>query len=182
MNSEFRTLRDDPFELLLRLETLLRSARTDTTAGTAQGWAGLGFRLGETWLAAPREDVREVIAPPRLTRVPNARPWMLGVANVRGALLGVIDLHQFLGSTAAVEQRTQRLLVFNSERTPVGILVDEIVGHRQFTLSEQRSSIPDDAGAFAPYLLGGFVRDGQPWLAFSLHKLAMSDAFKHAGL
>ena len=38
-----------------------------------------------------------------------------------------------------------------------------------------------DAGVLAPFLLGGFVRDGQSWLAMSLDKVAASDVFSHAG-
>jgi len=182
MSAELRALRDDPFEQLLRLEARMRAARLDVAAGQAQTWGGLGFRINDVWLVAPRDEVREVIVPPRMTRVPNVRAWLLGVANVRGSLLTIIDLRQFLGMPALDQQRTQRVLVFNSERFPAGFLVDEVAGHRQFVSNEQRREIVGGAGSFAPYLLSAFVRDGQPWLALSLHKVAGSDNFKHAGL
>ena len=55
---------------------------------------------GETYLVA-REETREVLTyPSQLTRVPGAKTWVKGLANVRGALLPVIDLRQFLGSGA----------------------------------------------------------------------------------
>lgn len=181
MSSELRALGDNPFELLRQLEVELRAARLDIAAGAAQSWVGLGFRIGETWLAAPKDDVREVITPPRVTRVPNGRAWLTGVANVRGELLTIIDLRQFLGMPGAEDARPQRVLVFNSERVPAGFLVDEVAGYRQFVPNEQRPEVREDQELFAPYLLGGFVREGQPWLAFSLHKVAMSDAFKQAG-
>lgn len=182
MSAELRALRDDPFELLLLLEHKLRAAKLDIAAGQAQTWTGLGFRIGKTWLATPKEDVREVIVPPKPTRVPNAKPWMHGVANVRGELLTIVDLRHFLGLEAAAEGRAQRVLVFNSERVPAGFLVDEVAGYRQFSPTEQRNEMKDEAQPFTPYLLGAFVRDGQPWLAMSLHKVAQSDAFTHAAL
>lgn len=181
MSAELRALRDDPFEQLLLLETRLRATKLDITAGQAEAWVGLGFRIGSAWLAAPREDVREVIVPPKPTRVPNARPWMHGVANVRGELLTIIDLPHFLGLPPTTEVRASRVLVFNSTRLPAGFLVDEVAGYRQFTPNEQRNEIRSAAEPFSPYLLGAFVREGQPWLAFSLHKVAESDVFKHAG-
>lgn len=182
MSAELRALRDDPFEQLLRLEVRLRATRLDVAAGQAQTWSGLAFRINDIWLVAPRDEVREIIVPPRLTRVPNVRAWLLGVANVRGSLLTIIDLRQYLGMPALDQQRTQRVLVFNSEHFSAGFLVDEVVGHRQFLPNEQRREIIGGAGSFAPYLLSAFVRDGQPWLALSLHKVAGSDNFKHAGL
>lgn len=182
MSAELRSLRDDPFELLLLLETRLRATKLDIAAGQAETWTGLGFRLGRSWLAVPKEDVREVIVPPKPTRVPNAKPWLSGVANVRGELLTIIDLPRLLGLDVEPDNRAQRVLVFNSERVPAGFLVDEVAGYRQFTPSEQRHEIKQDTGAFAPYLLGAFVRDGQPWLAFSLHRVVQGGEFLMAGV
>lgn len=182
MNVDLRTLQQQPFELLLQLEAQLRAARLDIAAGQAETWAGLGFRVGESWMVAPRDDVLEVIVPPIATRVPNARSWLLGVANVRGNLLTVVDMRQFLGLPASEPHRGQRVLVLNSTHFPAGFLVDEVAGHRQFTPNEQRHREAVLNEQYAPYLLGAFVREGQPWLAMSLHKLALSPTIRQAGL
>jgi twitching motility protein PilI len=181
VTAELLALRDSPFELLAALEQRLQTAKVDLVAGTAQFWTGLGFRLGDRWLVTPREDVREVIVPPALTRVPGARPWLLGLANVRGGLLPVCDLHRLLGEEHQTMARGSRVLVYNSDRVPAGFLVDEVAGYRQFTPADQRPELARDAGPLKPYLLGGFVREAQPWLAVSLHKLAAGDAFNRAG-
>lgn len=181
MTTALIDLRDDPFALLSALEKRLQTARVDLAAGSAQFWTGLGFRLGDRWLVAPREDVREVIALPHLTRVPGARPWLLGLANVRGGLLPVCDVHRLLGEEHHTLARNCRVLVYNNDRVPAGFLVDEVSGYRQFTPADQRKELVADAGLLAPYLLGAFVRESQPWFALSLHKLASSDAFNRAG-
>jgi twitching motility protein PilI len=178
---ELRDLRHDPFGILQRIEERLRSARIDTISGQSLGWVGLGFRLDRHWFVAPRDDVREVIPPPKTTRVPNSRPWLAGLANVRGELLTIVDLRQLLGLPPAEELRAQRVVVFNSDEMPTGFLVDEVVGHRQFSPDQQRHELVQEAGAFRDYLLGGFFREGQPWLALSLNKVALGDAFRHAG-
>lgn len=182
MTADLRAMRGDPFGQLLELDARLRAARMDAAAGEAQTWTGLGFRLGETWLVAPRDDVREVIPPPPTTRVPNARGWMRGLANVRGELLAIVDLPALLGLPQAEHQRIQRVLVLNSKRNPVGMLVDEVAGYRQFLPGEQRAEIAARAAPFTPFLLGAFVREGQPWLAFSLHKLVQDESFRSAAL
>jgi len=73
------------------------------------------------------------------------------------------------------------VLVLNSEDIPVGFLVDEVAGYRQFVPVDQKHSLAENAGAIDPYLLGAFERDGRAWRAFSLHKVTQSDAFKLAG-
>ena len=182
MAEKLLDLRDRPFEILVELESRLQTARLEVgSGGVSQLWAGLGFRLGQNWLAAPREEVREVIQPPPMTRVPGARPWLLGVANVRGSLLPVCDVHRLLGGEPVAPQRSSRVLVFNSERIPAGFLVDEVVGYRQFTPNEQRPELLRDIGALKPVLLGAFAHEGQPWLALSLHRLTRSAAFRQAG-
>lgn len=181
MTTDLRTLRNSPFDLLMQLEAQLRRARLEITAGQQQYWTGLGFRIAEDWFVAPKADVREVIPPLPLTRVPGARPWLMGVANLRGNLLPVCDLGRLLGHEHDREGKNTRLLVFNSDRVPVGFLVDEVAGYRQFVPSEQRHEMTASSQDYKQFLLGAFVREGQPWLAMSLHKIAQSDAFNHAG-
>lgn len=183
MHSDLLSLRDRPFELLAALEQRLQKAKLDPSAGpgVVQLWTGLGFRLGLHWLVAPKDEVREVIAPPPMTRVPGARPWLLGVANVRGGLLPVCDLHRLLGEEHNTLQRGSRVMVFNSDRVPAGFLVDEVAGYRQFAPNDQRPELLQDSGVLQPYLLGAFVREGQPWRAISLHKITRGDAFSRAG-
>lgn len=177
-------LSDDPFDLLAQLETRARAARLDATAGQAQVWVGLGCRLGAQWLAVPKEDVREVITLPSLTRVPGAKPWLLGLANVRGNLLPVCDLRLLMGQTdPATASRGTRVLVYNSTRVPAGFLVDEVAGYRQFAASEQQRELLSGAdSALRECALGAFQRDAQSWIALSLHKVAASEGFQQAGV
>jgi twitching motility protein PilI len=59
-------------------------------------WDAIGFRLMEQRLVIAMKDVREILTLPSLTRVPGARPWVLGIANIRGNLMPILDLHGFL--------------------------------------------------------------------------------------
>ena len=109
-----RDLRDRPFELLRELERRGRAIAGGRQDAVGREWVGVAFRLGaETFLVA-REETREVMALPSfLTRVPGARPWIRGLANVRGQLLPVIDLRQYLGSGTTQASRNVRVIVVN---------------------------------------------------------------------
>lgn len=181
MTDALRALASSPFDLLATLEARVRATRPDIVRRRSDVWLGLGFRIRDHWCVAPREDVREIIPMPSLSRAPGAKPWLLGVANVRGGILAVADLAQFLGLPRKVEQSTSRVLIFNSPRLPVGFLIDEVAGYRQFTTTDQRHERMPESGPLAPYLLGAFERGQQPWYAFSLHRLADSPEFAHAG-
>lgn len=170
-----------PFDILQALERRLREARQDRVAGDADRWSGLGFRLGTQWLLAPQDEVREVLPLPPVTRVPNARAWVLGVANIRGALLTVIDLQGLLGGEPLPAQRAQRLLVLKSSRFPLGMVVDEVVGYRAFQPQDQRRLPVVEEDALAAFELGSFVRDGQAWRVISLYQVAAGEAVRQAG-
>lgn len=181
MSASLRELREDPYRLLAELDRRLRAMRADAASGTSQIWQGLAFRQGERWLVTPKDDVREVIPPPRVTRVPNAKPWLAGVANVRGSLLTLVDLGLLSGGDGSAGGRTARVLVLNSDQMPAGFLVDEVAGYRQFTIAEQARPEIAPGDVMSPYVLGGFVREGRAWQVLSLHKLAESETLRRAG-
>ena len=90
-------LSDRPFDLLVALEKRARAAIASRADQEEQGeeWIGVGFKLGEEGFVSARSDVREVLAVPEsMTRVPGAKPWLRGIANVRGQLITVIDLKE----------------------------------------------------------------------------------------
>jgi twitching motility protein PilI len=99
-------------------------------------WAGVIFRIGDARLACNIEQVHEFLPIPAFTPVPGTKPWILGLANVRGDLLTVVDLAWFLnGERSTVSMRT-RLLAANLRGRPIGLLVDEVFGQRQFVSKE----------------------------------------------
>src|SRR5690606_10234384 len=89
-----KSLRDKPFDLLRELERLARVALTGQgrDAAAEGGGVGVAFRLSSESFLAAREETREVLGYPSVvTRVPGAKPWIRGIANVRGQLLPVVD-------------------------------------------------------------------------------------------
>ena len=123
-----------------------------------------------------------VLPPPELTHIPAAQDWLLGVANVRGSLLPVCDLRLLAGYPVSPRTRSSRVIVLNSDRVPLGFLVDEVAGHRQFVPVDQKHRLADEAPApLADWLLGAFVRDGEAWRILSLQKLARAETLAQAG-
>jgi twitching motility protein PilI len=99
-------------------------------------WAGVTFRIGDARLACSIEQVHEFLPIPAFTPVPGTKPWILGLANVRGDLLTIVDLSWFLhGQRSNVSMRT-RLLTASLRGRPIGLLVDEVFGQRHFVSDE----------------------------------------------
>lgn len=181
MPADMKALRDQPFDLLLAMDARLRGSRT-TVAAVEQTWVGLRFSVAGHWLLAPQDNVREILTLPNYSRIPNARSWMLGLANVRGSLLPIVDLRALLLGEPGEIKDNSRVLVLESDDVPAGFLVDNVAGFGSFSPQEQRH---DKVATDAPeplleFLLGAFVRDGETLFVFSLAKLANSTIFQQA--
>jgi twitching motility protein PilI len=178
-----RALRDRPFELLKELEKRSRSVTAGNAPDAAAGqeWVGIAFRMGgETFLVA-REETREVLGYPAVvTRIPGAKTWVRGLANVRGQLLPMLDLRQFLGSGATTPQRNTRVVVVNHRESPAGLMVDEVLGFRRFAESEFNDEPPPTVIRCDSYLAGAFRRGGEVWPVLSLKNLVESQSFLQA--
>jgi twitching motility protein PilI len=70
----------------------MQAAKNGAGASVAQ----LGLAIGGARYLVDLAEVGEIVAPVPVTPVPLTRPWYLGLANVRGSLLGVIDLARYL--------------------------------------------------------------------------------------
>ncbi|MGQ0501093.1 MAG: chemotaxis protein CheW [Panacagrimonas sp.] len=181
MSHALRDLRGDPFALLLELDAHLRRRLGGRQRPADDAWQGLAVRIARQWLLVPQADVREVLAPPRCTRVPNAQPWLAGVGKVRGRLLTVVDAGRRSGASASAASAGARALLLRSDRSPLLFLVDEIAGHQAFGAAEQASVVQPVGGIPAACLLGAFCRDGRQWPVLSLHRWAQSEALRSAG-
>lgn len=89
----------------------------------------MAFNLGSTQFVAPLGDIAEVLALPDVTPVPLAKSWMAGIANIRGRLLPIVNLSEFVGlPPSPVRSRDQKLLVIDQPKLFSGLVVDEVLG------------------------------------------------------
>lgn len=109
----------------------------------------LVVRLGRTEFGIDVRQVREVLRPPEITRLPFPPPTILGIVSVRGTLVPVMDLGARLIDTPS--SRTGRLVVVheNGNGSAVGLLVDEVLelvslhGTTREPPAEVEASLPD---------------------------------------
>jgi twitching motility protein PilI len=180
---ELKSLRDRPFELLAELERRGRavSAHLNEQANAGREWVGVALRMaGDLYLVA-REETREVLGvPSTTTRVPGAKGWIKGLANVRGQLLPIVDLRHFLGSGVTPITRNTRVVVVNHREIPAGLLVDEVLGFRRFAENEFSGDAPPTVARCERYLAGAFRRAQEQWPVLSLRSVLESQAFAEA--
>lgn len=152
---------------LLRLADLARARKAGRRSGQEFDWQGVVFEIGGQRLIAPMGEVSEVLAMPEYTSVPLSQPWVLGVANIRGRLLPLTDLAQFLKVPSRLPQMSQRKVIVIEHGTEFsGLLVDRVLGIEQFSKGQYRAKALDRKSPFAPYNHGMFSKNDQDWFVF----------------
>jgi len=179
MKDNLYNYRDTPFQLLQVLEKRCREInQARSSSGQSREWVGVAFRIGQEVFMTSRSDVREVLALIPSTRVPGAKAWIKGLANLRSQLIPVIDLGKFLGGNFHENTGLERMLVVNHERVPAALVVDEVLGFRRFSELEL-SKDKNHATKFSieSCLLGKCSRDADAWPVIGLRKLVESQEF-----
>lgn len=139
-------------------------------------WRGVGFFLAGQRLVVNMSDVREILQPPKLTKVPGVRSWVLGVANVRGRLVPVMDLAGLVGIPSRANWRSRRVLIVEKENYLCGLLVDAVLGMQQFS-AEAKSADSNLAPELSKFSATSHVKDDQTWFVFDIEKLIEAPEF-----
>jgi twitching motility protein PilI len=176
------TLASDPFSVLQDYETrsLAHVVGLPEQLDAPGLWRGVGYRVGQRRLASGFDEVVEILAMPPVTPVPGAQPWMLGVANIRGNLLPIVDLKQFLEGERTVLHESQRVLVVRQPGGNVAVTIDELFGQRSFVEEQKIEAAPFAGGRYAHFVERAYRLGDHEWGVFSLDRLARTPEFRQA--
>lgn len=174
-------------ELILLLQEIERRSGVERTNLPRQDearalWDGILFTIVGTSVVALLSDVKEILnLPSSLTRIPGTRSWMLGIANIRGNLLPIVDLQVFLGGKPITKGKRSRVLVIEHNGLRVGLLVGGVQGIGHFE-QDQRVPVPPIAGKLVEFTNQAFQLGEQVWPVFEINALSQSPEFQMAAI
>jgi twitching motility protein PilI len=104
------------------------------TPDVAVSTAHVVFRLGSRTMAIPLAAVSEIARPPKVTRLPHVPAWVLGIANLRGDIVSMLDLEGFLSGKLGKSSHEQRMLALRpaGDEVRTAVLVDSVDGIQAF--------------------------------------------------
>lgn len=125
--------------------------------GAQQGRVCLVTLAGDHFAVEVRH-AREVVDFDRYTTVPLAPSHLLGVVNLRGGLIPLVDIRPFLGLEPAPATRETRALVVECDGVQAALLIDVVVGLESLEGLEQAEG-GGESGA-ETFSAGRFERQG----------------------
>lgn len=164
-------------EFQAQLVERMQAARTSASPYASK----LGVQIGQRQCLLNLHEAGEIISVGGITSVPLTQDWFLGLTNVRGSLVSVIDLARFQGQGVTPVDRESRIVVFAPSLSfNSGILVSRVLGLRN--VSEMRVQ-EEDAQSASPWAPRQYVdRDSQVWTEIDLSQIVQDAQFLHVGL
>jgi twitching motility protein PilI len=146
-------------------------------SAASEEWSGVTFNVGDTHMACNIDRISEILPCPPATPVPGAKPWIIGLANVRGELLTVVDLCWFLNGVRTPLTARSRLLATNLNKAPIGLLIDEVFGQRHFLDSDAFPAQLDEDSALEGIISKQHSVGSESWMELNLDQLFNSAEF-----
>lgn len=135
-----------------RAQQLARPIQSDTLEEVSLEL--LEFRLAQESYALETRHVHEVYPLKDLTAIPCTPSFVLGMVNVRGNIIPVIDLKKFFGLPDKGLTNLHRIILVEGNDIEFGLLADVIVGVRRIAEASLQPPLPTLTGIHSEYLKG----------------------------
>lgn len=112
------------------------------------------FLVADERCAIESAFVREVYPLRQLTRLPHTPPFVLGIINVRGQILSVVDIKAFFGLPEKGLSDFSKVIIVNTDEMELGILADTVISSINIPIRQLQESLPTVTGIRAEYLKG----------------------------
>ena len=166
-------------EFQAQLVERMQAASTGTQAQSSQ----LGVMIGQSRWLINLQEAGEIVSVGAITQVPLTQEWFLGLANIRGNLISVIDLARFCGMPATPVDKESRIVAFGPSLSfNSGLLVSRVMGLRNVAEMEVRQGDTDHAGNI-PWAAQRYTdRDSQVWTELNLSLIVQDPQFLQVGI
>ncbi len=167
-------LREFQTQLVERMQAVVSGAATHSSQ--------LGVMIGETRWLLNLQEAGEIVSVGTITQVPLTHDWFLGMTNIRGNLISVVDLARFQGLPPTPIDKDSRIIAFAPSLSfNSGLLVSRVMGLRNVAEMELQSTAAgtDDA----PWAVNRYCdRESHVWTALDLSLIVRDPRFLHVGI
>jgi purine-binding chemotaxis protein CheW len=140
------------------------------------------FKLQEETYGINVMQVREVLRVSEIAPVPGAPAYVLGIINLRGNVVTVIDTRSRFGLPIKDRDDASRIVIIESEKQVVGILVDSVAEVVELTMSEVDSAPSVGNEESSRYIQGVANREDDLLILVDLNKLLTEEEWAEVGM
>ena len=133
-----------------------QSAQTEINSDTVEL---ASFYVGEALCGMDILKVQEINKLIEMTRVPQAPEYVLGILNLRGEIVTIIDLGKKLGLKSTELSNKTRNIIVNSNEEHIGLMVEQISDVFQAEREKIEAPPANIGGVQGKYFTGVFITE-----------------------
>jgi len=100
------------------------------------------------------EWIREIYTLKEIVPIPGTPAFVMGITNVRGQILSVIDMKKLFELPATGISEMNKIIIIRNKEMEFGLLADFILGMKKVNVNSLQRQLPTLTGVRAKYLLG----------------------------
>ena len=140
------------------------------------------FRLENEKYGINVMQVQEVLRVSEIAPVPGAPDYVLGIINLRGNVVTVIDTRKRFGLQSKDVDEATRIVIIEADEQVVGILVDSVAEVVDLRVSEIESAPNVGTEESAKFIQGVASQDGELLIIIDLNRLLTDEQWQEMGL
>jgi twitching motility protein PilI len=150
-------------------------------SGAQEHVSQLGVMIGQSRWLLNLQEAGEIVSVGTITKVPLTQEWFLGLTNIRGNLISVVDFANFQGLPATPVDKECRIIAFAPALSfNSGLLVSRVMGLRNMADMEPQPAPDSNAAAWS--VRRYIDRESQVWTELNLSLMVQDPQFLHVGL
>ena len=114
----------------------------------------IGIRLEKELYGIPVERIRKIVKPLQITSIPGTAPHIMGLMNLQGEILCIVDVKILLNMGKAIPSENSRVVVIKTAEGPVGVFCDEVMDIYDIVKKDIETTLPALNREIGGYVLG----------------------------
>ncbi|MCU0846930.1 MAG: chemotaxis protein CheW [Spirochaetes bacterium] len=133
------------------------------------------FKIGVEEYGIDILQVQEILKLPSVTKLPKSNPYIMGVMDLRGKVIPIVDLSIRFGIRSGKDQKKTRAIVVDIGGKQVGLAIDSVSHVIKVNSGEIEPPPPVVKGISGKYIVGIAKLEGGFVVILDIHKIFSSD-------
>lgn len=133
------------------------------------------FTIGEEDYAISIVNVEEIVKVTNLIKVPKSQDYYVGLMDIRGKVVNMIDLSKKIINKKAGESQMNRAIIVKIEGKSLGVIVDKVSHVVRFSPDQIDPPPPSVKGMSSRYIIGVAKKDNKFIILMDIEKVLTSE-------
>ncbi len=166
----------DNEKLIEKLESAYQGTSDEKQSGSVLRC--YGFKASNMNFIIDEATACEILEESNIHFVPLSATWLIGVSNIRGDVVPIIDLEKLInGDDTNAEYKNRKLAIIGKGENTIGIELDELPVLLEFDKRKKLNDFSNQAERIRPFIQYAYTKDDDIWFCINFPSFIQSISF-----